>query len=158
MMFLKLLPLLLSTLALVSIVLWLIPDETLASYMGKDSGAVGWMTAALIGSVALIPGFIAYPLCGILVNSGVAVICHCRFYYNIDDDRIPYPAHRSKVFWVEGEHYKKFGKPCRSIGDRTDNGHDPMKKVSGIHFPVVFSDTAGSFLPESILQQAKRLV
>lgn len=73
MMFLKLLPVLLSTLALVSIVLYLIPDETLIKYMGEDSGAMGWMTAALIGSVALIPGFIAYPLCGILVDSGVAL-------------------------------------------------------------------------------------
>lgn len=72
-MFLKLLPVLLSTLALVSIVLYLIPDETLTKYMGEDSGAMGWMTAALIGSVALIPGFIAYPLCGILVDSGVAL-------------------------------------------------------------------------------------
>jgi uncharacterized membrane protein YraQ (UPF0718 family) len=73
MMFLKLLPVLLSTLALVSIVLYLLPDETLTRYMGKDSGAIGWMAAALIGSVALIPGFIAYPLCGILVDSGVAL-------------------------------------------------------------------------------------
>lgn len=73
MMFLKLLPVLLSTLVLVSIVLYLIPGETLTRYMGKDSGAIGWMTAALIGSVALIPGFIAYPLCGILVDSGVAL-------------------------------------------------------------------------------------
>lgn len=72
-MFLKLLPVLLSTLALVSIMLYLVPDETLIKYMGEDSGVMGWMTAALIGSVALIPGFIAYPLCGILVDSGVAL-------------------------------------------------------------------------------------
>ena len=70
-MFLKLLPVLLSTLALVSIVLYLVPEKTLTSYMGEDSGALGWMTAALIGSVVLIPGFIAYPLCGLLVDSGV---------------------------------------------------------------------------------------
>lgn len=73
MMFLKLLPVLLSTLALVSIVLWLITEEALTRYMGNDSGTIGWIAAALIGSVALIPGFIAYPLCGILVDSGVAL-------------------------------------------------------------------------------------
>lgn len=72
-MFLKLLPVLLSTLALVSIVLWLITEEALTRYMGNDSGTIGWIAAALIGSVALIPGFIAYPLCGILVDSGVAL-------------------------------------------------------------------------------------
>jgi len=71
-MFLNLLPLLLLMLALISIVLFLIPNDTLIRYMGKGSGIEGWAIAALLGSVALIPGFIAYPLCGILIKSGVA--------------------------------------------------------------------------------------
>lgn len=71
-MFLNLLPLLLLMLALISVVLFLIPNETLIHYMGKGSGIKGWSIAALLGSVALIPGFIAYPLCGILIKSGVA--------------------------------------------------------------------------------------
>ena len=71
-MFLKLLPVLLLMLALVSIALFLIPNDTLVNYMGVDSGVKGWITAAALGSVALIPGFIAYPLCGILIKSGVA--------------------------------------------------------------------------------------
>jgi uncharacterized membrane protein YraQ (UPF0718 family) len=71
-MFLKLLPVLLLMLALISIVLFLIPNETLVKYMGEGSGIKGWITAALLGSVALIPGFIAYPLCGILIDNGVA--------------------------------------------------------------------------------------
>ena len=71
-MFLNLLPLLLLMLALISVVLFLIPNETLIRYMGKGSGIEGWTIAALLGSVALIPGFIAYPLCGILIKSGVA--------------------------------------------------------------------------------------
>ena len=71
-MFLKLLPMLMLMLALVSIVLFLIPNETLANYLGKGSGVKGWFTAAALGSIALIPGFIAYPLCGILIKSGVA--------------------------------------------------------------------------------------
>jgi uncharacterized membrane protein YraQ (UPF0718 family) len=71
-MFLNLLPLLLLMLALISVVLFLIPNETLLHYMGKDSGMEGWAIAALLGSVALIPGFIAYPLCGILIKSGVS--------------------------------------------------------------------------------------
>ncbi len=70
-MFIKLLPVLLIMLALISIVLFLLPEETLVKYMGEESGIAGWGIAALFGSVALIPGFIAYPLCGILVKSGV---------------------------------------------------------------------------------------
>jgi len=71
-MFLKLLPVLLLMLALISIVLFFIPNETLVKYMGEGSGIKGWTTAALLGSVALIPGFIAYPLCAILIDNGVA--------------------------------------------------------------------------------------
>ena len=71
-MFLKLLPVLIIMLALVSVVLFLIPNETLVKYMGEGSGVKGWITAALLGSIALIPGFIAYPLCGILLKNGVA--------------------------------------------------------------------------------------
>lgn len=71
-MFINLLPILFLMLALVSIVLFLIPNETVVRYMGEGSGVKGWITAAGLGSVALIPGFIAYPICGILIKSGVA--------------------------------------------------------------------------------------
>lgn len=59
-------------LGLVSIVLYLLPNEILVKYIGHGAGITGWFTAALLGSIALIPGFIAYPLCGILIKSGVA--------------------------------------------------------------------------------------
>ena len=71
-MFMNLLPVLLLMLALVSIVLFLVPNELLIRYMGKDAGLEGWTMAALLGSVALIPGFIAYPLSSVLLKSGVS--------------------------------------------------------------------------------------
>ena len=71
-MFFKLLPVLLFMLAMVSIVLLLISEKTLIRYIGNDAGFAGWLIAAMLGSVALIPGFIAYPLCGILIKSGVS--------------------------------------------------------------------------------------
>ncbi|OFX43945.1 MAG: hypothetical protein A2X03_16235 [Bacteroidetes bacterium GWA2_40_15] len=57
----------------------------LIKYMGEGSGLKGWLIAASLGSVALIPGFIAYPLCGILVKSGVAytTIAVLRIYLSI---------------------------------------------------------------------------
>jgi len=71
-MFMNLLPVLLLMLALVSIVLFLVPNELLIRYMGKESGLEGWTMAALLGSVALIPGFIAFPISSVLLKSGVA--------------------------------------------------------------------------------------
>ena len=85
----KTVPVLMIMLALVSVLLFLIPNETLVKYMGEESGIKGWGTAALLGSVALIPGFVAYPLCGILVKSAVFLFSHCSVYYYTYDDGFP---------------------------------------------------------------------
>ena len=71
-MFLNLLPALLTVLILVSIFLYLMPEKTIAKYLGTKSGALGVMVAALIGAISLIPGFVAFPLAGILVSKGVS--------------------------------------------------------------------------------------
>jgi uncharacterized membrane protein YraQ (UPF0718 family) len=71
-MFITLLPALLLVLMLVSLVLFLLPNELIIKYLGEGSGIKGWLIAAFFGSVAMIPGFIAYPLAGVLIKSGVA--------------------------------------------------------------------------------------
>lgn len=71
-MFINLLPALLNILILVSIFLYLLPKETLIKWLGHDSGWLGMAIAALLGSISLIPGFIAYPLGGILLKNGVS--------------------------------------------------------------------------------------
>lgn len=71
-MFMNLLPALFNILILVSIVLYLLPKETLVKWLGHDSGWLGMAVAAILGSISLIPGFIAFPLGGILLKSGVS--------------------------------------------------------------------------------------
>lgn len=69
--FLNILPAFLMMLILVSVVLSFLPDEVITSHLGVDNRFVGTLTASLLGSVTLMPGFIAYPLCGILLAKGV---------------------------------------------------------------------------------------
>ena len=71
-MFLKILPTLLSVIILVSVVLYLVSDEVLIKYLGEEAGLGAYVSAAVIGSVSIIPGFIAYPLAGILLKTGVS--------------------------------------------------------------------------------------
>jgi uncharacterized membrane protein YraQ (UPF0718 family) len=71
-MFVKLLPAILAVLVLVSIALYLLPNELIVMYLGEKAGITGYFIAAITGSIALIPGFIAYPLAGILVKTGVS--------------------------------------------------------------------------------------
>ncbi|HCE97370.1 MAG TPA: permease [Elusimicrobia bacterium] len=71
-MFLAILPAILNVLILVSIFLFLVPQETIAGLLGKDSGFSGMMLAAVIGSISLIPAPISYPLAAVLVKCGVS--------------------------------------------------------------------------------------
>jgi len=71
-MFLNLLPTLLIVLILVSVFLYLVPDKTIIKLLGAKSGVMGVVIAAAVGSIALIPAFIAFPLAKILLVKGVS--------------------------------------------------------------------------------------
>ncbi|HOJ63178.1 MAG TPA: hypothetical protein PLE45_02045 [Spirochaetota bacterium] len=72
-MFLNLLPPFLSILILVSVLLYFTPKEILTKLFGKEEWSfIGAFFAAIIGSISLIPGFIAYPLGKILIQNGVS--------------------------------------------------------------------------------------
>ena len=69
--FVGILPAFLTMLVLVSIVLFLVPDEAISTYLGSDNKLNGVLAASFVGSITLMPGFIAFPLCGILLEKGV---------------------------------------------------------------------------------------
>jgi uncharacterized membrane protein YraQ (UPF0718 family) len=71
-MFLNILPTLFTILILVSVLLFFTPKEVLTKWLGKESGSMGMIIAAVIGSISLIPGFIAFPIGAILVKNGVS--------------------------------------------------------------------------------------
>jgi uncharacterized membrane protein YraQ (UPF0718 family) len=71
-MFLNILPSFITVLILVSAALAFISPDIISRWLGKGSGALGFMIAAAVGSISLIPGFVAYPLGAILVKNGVS--------------------------------------------------------------------------------------
>ena len=66
----NILPQLLSILLLIGFVLAVLDEETISSLLGKESGLMGMAIAAAIGSVTLVPGFIAFPLAASLLAAG----------------------------------------------------------------------------------------
>jgi uncharacterized membrane protein YraQ (UPF0718 family) len=58
-------------LILVSIILFLVPDKVISSYLGSNNKFLSVLLASFLGSITLMPGFIAFPLCGILLKKGV---------------------------------------------------------------------------------------
>lgn len=66
----NILPELLVVLLLVGILLAVLNATTISKIIGADSGWFGVILAAVIGSVTLIPGFVAFPTAAILLENG----------------------------------------------------------------------------------------
>ena len=77
--FATILPAFLIMLISVSIVLFLIPEEFISSYLGGDSKLIGFAVASFLGSITLMPGFIAFPMAGILLRNGVSYMVLSAF-------------------------------------------------------------------------------
>jgi len=72
-MFYGIFPDLLFILLATSLMLGFIPEQTIIKYLGDSSGVFGILIVAVIGSVALIPAFIAFPLAAFVMKAGVSI-------------------------------------------------------------------------------------
>ena len=69
--FLKILPDLLLVIVLAAFILYFIPASTIGRYLGADNQFFAITLALVFGSITMMPGFIAFPLCGLLLHQGV---------------------------------------------------------------------------------------
>jgi uncharacterized membrane protein YraQ (UPF0718 family) len=77
--FTKIFPAFLTMLIFVSIILFLFPDEVILNYLGNSNKFISVLLASFIGSITLMPGFIAFPLSGILLTKGVSYMVLSAF-------------------------------------------------------------------------------
>lgn len=77
-MFVKLLPTLVVVLAAVSLLMAAVHPATLERWLG-GGGPVPFVAALLVGSIALIPGFVAFPLAGVLKDHGATTAVLAAF-------------------------------------------------------------------------------
>jgi uncharacterized membrane protein YraQ (UPF0718 family) len=66
----NILPQFLSILIIIGIMLAILSTDTISKLVGQESGWVGMIIAGIIGSITLIPGFVAFPLAAALLKSG----------------------------------------------------------------------------------------
>lgn len=59
---------------LIGLVLTFIPPETIKSVLGSANAYISTVISALIGSITLIPAFVAFPLVGSLVDAGASIV------------------------------------------------------------------------------------
>jgi uncharacterized membrane protein YraQ (UPF0718 family) len=77
--FVRIFPAFLTMIVMVSIILFLIPDTVISEYLGGSNKFIGVVLASFLGSITVLPGFIAFPLAGILLKEGVAYIVLAAF-------------------------------------------------------------------------------
>jgi len=70
----NILPQFMSILIIIGIMLAIANPETISGLIGRQSGWLGIVLASLIGSVTLIPGFVAFPLAAALLKSGAGLM------------------------------------------------------------------------------------
>lgn len=68
--FFTILPNYLKLLILIAVVLFF-AEGLIVQYLGQENSLIGLAIALVLGSVTMMPGFIAYPLAGVLVERGV---------------------------------------------------------------------------------------
>jgi uncharacterized membrane protein YraQ (UPF0718 family) len=66
----NILPQFLSVLMIIGIMLSVLNREVISQLIGQESGLAGMAIAAVIGSITLIPGFVAFPLAASLLEAG----------------------------------------------------------------------------------------
>ncbi len=71
--FLNILPEFSAILILIAVVLSLVSPQIIQHLIGGQSGASGMLITSIIGSITLIPGFIAFPLAKSLLDNGAGV-------------------------------------------------------------------------------------
>ena len=68
------LPLLLGVILLIGLMLSILDTKLISRIIGEKSGALGVLLASVVGSITLIPGFIAFPTAALLLAGGAGYI------------------------------------------------------------------------------------
>lgn len=66
----NILPQLLAILIMIGVLLAALSPETISNLIGRESGWLGMLVASILGSITLIPGFVAFPLASALMDNG----------------------------------------------------------------------------------------
>ena len=72
--FKNILPLLLGVILLIGLMLSILDTKLISRIIGEKSGALGVLLASVVGSITLIPGFIAFPTAALLLEGGAGYI------------------------------------------------------------------------------------
>lgn len=59
---------------MIGLVLTVIPPQTIENVLGSGNTVLSTLVAAVVGSITLIPAFVAFPLVGSFVDAGASIV------------------------------------------------------------------------------------
>lgn len=74
----KILPDYLKILIIVAVILFF-SESLISEYLGQENTLFGLLIGLVLGSVTIMPGFVAYPLAGVLIEKGVLYMIVAAF-------------------------------------------------------------------------------
>jgi uncharacterized membrane protein YraQ (UPF0718 family) len=77
--FLKVAPAFVQIVCAVSLILYFVPNELIATSLGAENRWYAVCLAAGLGSITILPGFIAFPLAAVLLQKGAAYMVLSAF-------------------------------------------------------------------------------
>lgn len=70
----NILPLFLSILLVVGIIFAILSPQIISKIIGSQSGLIGFVISAILGSCTVIPGFVTFPLAATLLKNGAGMM------------------------------------------------------------------------------------
>jgi len=98
--FANIMPAFLGMLVLFAVTITLLPTDVVSVLLGRENRWVGVLVACVTGSLTLMPGFIAFPLCGALLKEGVPHMVLAAFSTTLMSVGVlTYPLERQYFGW-----------------------------------------------------------
>ena len=77
--FLRILPIIIIIVVFIGFLLGFLPPESISKIIGEQTGILGVLVTAVLGSVLFIPALIAFPLAASLLNGGASIMSAAAF-------------------------------------------------------------------------------
>lgn len=72
--FVRILPEFIVVIVVAGIILAFIEPDAVSRMIGEESGFLGVLTASVVGSITLMPGFVAFPLASVILKQGAGLM------------------------------------------------------------------------------------
>ena len=69
----NMLPQFITIIIMIGIMLVILDEQVISKFIGEGSGFIGVVMGSLVGSITLIPSFVAFPLASVLVENGAGI-------------------------------------------------------------------------------------